>query len=251
MQITQTQVAGGPPRYADSPMPRYLQVADLLRQRIARGTWPEGHRLPSLEELVTEFGVARVTVRQAVELLARDGLVSPQQGRGTFVTGRPPNERWLNVVTTLDALARVYRDTEPQILNIDEATSAPALRPGEGMPAERYAYMRRVHSRDGKPYCVIDIHLDERIFRRSPRRFREETVIPLLTSMKSVKIAKAHQVLTIGTADMEVARLIDVPLNAPVAEVRRVFRDPDDRVIYLAEVVYRGDAIHVEMDLKP
>ncbi|KQX93837.1 GntR family transcriptional regulator [Variovorax sp. Root473] len=251
MQITQTQVAGGPPRYADSPMPRYLQVADLLRQRIARGTWPEGHRLPSLEELVTEFGVARVTVRQAVELLARDGLVSPQQGRGTFVTGRPPNERWLNVVTTLDALARVYRDTEPQILNIDEATSAPALRPGEGVPAERYAYMRRVHSRDGKPYCVIDIHLDERIFRRSPRRFREETVIPLLTSMKSVKIAKAHQVLTIGTADMEVARLIDVPLNAPVAEVRRVFRDPDDRVIYLAEVVYRGDAIHVEMDLKP
>ncbi|WP_235509977.1 GntR family transcriptional regulator [Variovorax sp. Root473] len=232
-------------------MPRYLQVADLLRQRIARGTWPEGHRLPSLEELVTEFGVARVTVRQAVELLARDGLVSPQQGRGTFVTGRPPNERWLNVVTTLDALARVYRDTEPQILNIDEATSAPALRPGEGVPAERYAYMRRVHSRDGKPYCVIDIHLDERIFRRSPRRFREETVIPLLTSMKSVKIAKAHQVLTIGTADMEVARLIDVPLNAPVAEVRRVFRDPDDRVIYLAEVVYRGDAIHVEMDLKP
>jgi GntR family transcriptional regulator len=119
------------------------------------------------------------------------------------------------------------------------------------VPAERYAYMRRVHSRDGKPYCVIDIHLDERIFRRSPRRFREETVIPLLTSMKSVKIAKAHQVLTIGTADMEVARLIDVPLNAPVAEVRRVFRDPDDRVIYLAEVVYRGDAIHVEMDLKP
>ncbi|MDP9880693.1 GntR family transcriptional regulator [Variovorax boronicumulans] len=251
MQITQTQAAGGPPRYADSPMPRYLQVADLLRQRIARGTWPEGHRLPSLEELVAEFGVARVTVRQAVELLARDGLVSPQQGRGTFVTGRPPNERWLSVVTTLDALARVYRDTEPQIVNIDEATSAPALRPGEGVAAERYVYMRRVHSRDGKPYCVIDIHLDERIFRRSPKRFREETVIPLLTSMKSVKIAKAHQVLTIGTADMEVARLIDVPLNAPVAEVRRVFRDPDDRVIYLGEVVYRGDAIHVEMDLKP
>ena len=38
--------------------------------------------------LVEEFGVARVTVRQAVELLARDGLVSPQQGHGTFVTAR-------------------------------------------------------------------------------------------------------------------------------------------------------------------
>jgi GntR family transcriptional regulator len=98
---------------------------------------------------------------------------------------------------------------------------------------------------------VINIHLDERIFRRSPRRFRDETVIPLLTSMKGVTIAQAHQVLTIGTADLEVAHLLGVPVNAPVAEVRRVFRDPSGRVIYFAEVTYRGDAIHVEMNLKP
>jgi GntR family transcriptional regulator len=142
-------------------------------------------------------------------------------------------------------------EIDPQIVNIDESTSAPALRPGEGTPAERYVFMRRVHSRDGRAYCVINIHLDERIFRRSPQRFRDETVIPLLTKMKGVTIARAHQVLTIGTADMDVARLIDVPVNAPVAEVRRVFRDSEDRVIYLAEVTYRGDAVHVEMDLKP
>lgn len=238
-------------QFSDSPIPRYLQVADLLRQRIARGAWATGHKLPSLEELAAEFGVARVTMRQAIELLARDGLVSPQQGRGTFVTGRPRNERWLSVVTTLDELSRMYRDTDPQIVNIDESTTAPALQAGEGQPAERYVFMRRVHSRDGQPYCVINIHLDERIFRRSPKRFRDETVIPILTAMKSVKIAKAHQALTIGTADMEVARLLGVPVNAPVAEVRRVFRDADDRVIYLGEVTYRGDAIHVEMNLLP
>ncbi len=57
--------------------------------------------------------------------------------------------------------------------------------------------------------------------------------------------------LTIGTADLEVARLLGVPVNAPVAEVRRVFRDETGRVIYLGEVTYRGDAIHVEMNLKP
>ena len=76
-------------------------------------------------------------------------------------------------------------------------------------------------------------------------------MIPILTSMKGVTIAKAHQVLTIGTADMEVARLLELPMNAPVAEVRRIFKDPEDTVIYLAEVTYRGDAIQVEMDLKP
>ncbi|RYF34475.1 MAG: GntR family transcriptional regulator, partial [Comamonadaceae bacterium] len=62
-------------RFSDSPIPRYLQVADLLRQRIARGIWAHGDRLPSLDALGVEFGVARVTVRQSIELLARDGLV--------------------------------------------------------------------------------------------------------------------------------------------------------------------------------
>ena len=232
-------------------MPRYVQVADVLRQRVARGQWPQGHRLPSLEELGTEFGVARVTMRQAVELLAREGLLAPQQGRGTFVSGRPANGRWISVVTTLEELARMYRDTDPQVLNIDESTAAPALQAGEGTPAERYVFMRRVHSREGEPYCVINIHLDERIFRRAPRRFRDETVIPLLIAMKDVSIAHAHQVLTIGAADLEVAQLLGIPARSPVAEVRRVFRDDSGCVIYLGEVTYRGDAIHLEMNLKP
>ena len=238
-------------RFLESPVPRYAQLADLMRQRIARGTWPHAHRLPSLEALMGEFGVARVTVRQAIDLLAREGLVSPQQGRGTFVTGAPSRDRIINVVTTLDELARIYEDTQPKIVNIDESVGSPPLADGEGTPAASYAFMRRVHSRDGRPYCVINIWLDERIFRKSPVAFRTKTVIPLLKSMKGVRIETAHQVLTIGSADMEVAGLLGLPMNAPVAEVRRIFKDAAGTVIYLADVTYRGDAIRLEMDLKP
>ena len=234
-----------------SRIPRYLQLADLMRQRIVRGQWTQGQKLPSLEALVAEFGVARVTVRQAVELLARENLVSPQQGRGTFVTARPAGTRWLKVQTSLDALAQVYRDTRPEIVNVDESITEAPLVPEDGIAAERYVFMRRVHSRDGRPYCVINIYLDEAIFRRQPERFRHETVIPLLAALSSGGIARARQVLTIGTADMEVARLLQVPLNAPVADVRRIFVDENGRVIYLGEVTYRGDFVHVEMDLKP
>ena len=98
---------------------------------------------------------------------------------------------------------------------------------------------------------MINIHLDRRIFRRQAKRFRAETVIPLLLAMKDVTIARARQVLTIGTADLELAGMLGIAMNAPVAEVRRVFTDAEGTVIYLAEVTYRADAIHVEMDLKP
>src|SRR5437868_7303279 len=123
------------PVFRDSPVPRYAQLADLLRQRIARGIWMQGQKLPSLEALVREFDVARVTVRQAVDLLARDGLLSPQRGRGTFVTGQPAQDRWPRLETSLHALADVYRDDKPKLTLIEEAAASPSLQPKDGKPA--------------------------------------------------------------------------------------------------------------------
>lgn len=236
---------------ARSPVPRYVQIADLLRQRIARGGWSAGMRVPSNEELMREFDVSRITVRQAVDVLARDGLLEARQGTGTFVSGEVRDDRWLRVETSLADLAEVYRDTKPEILNLAEATAAPSLRPEDGLPAPSYFFMKRVHSHQGRPYCVISIYLDERVFRKQPDRFRAETVIPILTQMRSPAVAKARQTLTIGTAGLEVARHLGIASHAPVAEVRRVFNAADETVIYLGEVTYRGDFIHLEMDLKP
>jgi GntR family transcriptional regulator len=69
--------------------------------------------------------------------------------------------------------------------------------------------------------------------------------------MPDIKIDTAHQVLTIGNADMEIAQMLEIPVGSPVAEVRRIFKDENENIIYLANVVYRGDAIRIEMDLKP
>ena len=236
---------------SDSHVPKYAQIADIFRQRIARGVWAKGARLPANEELAAEFGVSRVTVRQAVDLLARDGVIEAQQGRGTFVTGAVTQDRWLKVETTLTDLAEVYRDTSPEIINISESRTNAPLFPEDGKPAAKYVFMRRVHSRNKRPYCVISIYLDEKVFRLSPKRFRNETVIPILHDLRDPAIESARQTLTIGTADLEVAKLLHVPLNSPVAEVRRVFTATDGTVIYLGEVTYRGDFVRIDMDLRP
>ena len=236
--------------FRDSPIPRYVQLSDLFRTRIARGTWSPGERLPTLEALMKEFDVARVTVRQAVEVLAREGLVRARQGSGTYVTARPAGERTLRLETTLADLAEVYRDDKPKLTLLDESSAMPPLDPADGMPAPGYRHLRRVHSRDGEPYCVITIYLDERVFARAPARFRKETIVPVILDLR-VRIARAYQTLRIGTADVETASRLGIPVNAPTAEVRRVFRAPSGTVIYLGEVTYRGDFIRLEMDLKP
>ncbi len=236
--------------FGATPIPRYVQLAELIRQRVAKGHWPPGSLLPSIEHLMAEFDVARVTVRQAIALLADEEILSPQRGRGTFVTGKPGARRRLRVETSLDDLVTMYSGDRPDHATLAEGVSTPEIIPSDGIAAPKYYFMRRVHSRDGERYCVISIYIDHRVYRRAAARFRRELALPVLTSLRGLKIAAARQRLTISTADIETSRLLSIPLNAPVAEVRRIMCGPDRTVIYVAEVTYRGDYIHLEMDLK-
>lgn len=233
------------------PVPRYARLAQLLRQRIEKGLWKPGEHLPRLEALMAEFDVARVTARQAVAILAREGLVTVSRGRGTVVQYRASAGRTLHLQTSLAELAQAYRNDRPSLSLIDERRSDPPPQAMEwGTPVPTYRHLRRVHSRDGEPYCVISIHLDESIFRLAAPRFRRETIIPVLLELPQVRIARAHQTLRISVADVETARLLGIPVNSAVAEVVRVFRDADERVIYVAEIAYRADFIRFQMDLK-
>ena len=86
--------------YERSRVPLYLQVASTLRRRIEEGQWQAGQKISTLEELESEFQVARVTVRQAIDLLQKEGLVQRRQGKGTFVTRAVKDKRWLQLETT-------------------------------------------------------------------------------------------------------------------------------------------------------
>lgn len=237
--------------FGSTPIPRYLQLADLFRRRVATGIWPSGTVLPSIEQLMEQFDVGRVTVRQAIAMLANEGLLSPQRGRGTFVTGQANTRRHLRVETTLGDLVSMYSGDRPHHATLVHSIASPVLSERDGVAAPKYFHMRRLHSRNSERCCVISIYIDYRVFRRAPARFRRELALPVLTSLPGLKIASARQTLTISTADVETARLLHIAINTPMAEVRRVLCGPDRTVIYLAEVSYRGDYIHLEMDLKP
>jgi GntR family transcriptional regulator len=73
----------------EGPTPPYRQIADILRRRISDGSIPVGRRIPSLVELEQEYGVARDTLRKAVQVLKDEGLVETVIGMGVYVTAQP------------------------------------------------------------------------------------------------------------------------------------------------------------------
>ncbi|WP_226781718.1 GntR family transcriptional regulator [Oceaniglobus trochenteri] len=229
--------------------PLYRQLADLLRARIAAGDWREGDFLPPIEQLMDDFHVSRVTVRDAIKLLSRDGLVSPQRGRGTIVKGSIAT-RPLRVEGSLHDLIETYRGDIPDISNLQEGFAQPDLNPDEAGAAEAYFHMRRVHTRDGVPYCQIDLFIEKGIYDQAPERFRKQLVLPLLIELE-VPIVDGRQSVTIGKCTAELAGLLSYEMGDPVANVRRTLIGPDGRAVYFAKVTYRGDCIRFDMNMRP
>src|ERR1700739_4605491 len=69
--------------------PKYAQVIDELRHRIESGEYSPGSLMPSEHQLSDEFQITRATVVRALRLLRADGWIETQQGKGSFVRGRP------------------------------------------------------------------------------------------------------------------------------------------------------------------
>lgn len=243
-----TVSSGGYKAIPSGPIPRYVIIADRLRHRIESGAWRAGETLPSLHVLATEFGVARPTARQAVQMLVKEGLLSSRRGQGTFVNEAATPIKTTPLETSLNDLAQTYRFLVPRILSIDEV---PRALPIAADQPPQYIHMRRLHSLDGRPYCVISLYIAQRVFNLDPEKFRRQPVIPLMVASKAVEISQARQTLSIGTADAETASLLGIPVDAPVANVVRTFTSPDNSILYYAEVTYRGDGIRLEIDLKP
>lgn len=246
---TMTQSKSSHP-FLRSPIPLFLQVASVIRRRIEVGVWPPGERIPSLDELSSEFSVARTTVRQAVAKLEDEGLIWRKQGKGTFVNKKTVDRHWLNLEIRWDAIINLIEGTTITLLDAKDDVSLPALPPEEGRPARAYHYMKRLHQKDHQAYCIIDVYLDADIYRQNPGAFEKRTILSVLDSMHHLEIERAHQVLTIGTVDMENAKALGISLESPVANVRRIIRGKKRKILYLADIAYRADFVKLDIDLK-
>lgn len=68
--------------------PVYIQIHNQLRQNIEDGEWKVGDKIPAERELANDFGVSRMTLRQAIQALVDEGILERRVGSGTFVANR-------------------------------------------------------------------------------------------------------------------------------------------------------------------
>jgi len=234
-----------------STVSRYIQLATLFRRRIEAGVWSAGRRIPTVDELATEYGVARATIRQALDQIEAEGLIDRFRAKGTFVRRKPTERLWCEVQTDWGGLLRSREGAEIEILEQEAGAMPPSPLDGIGAPAAAYHHLRRRHSRRGVAFLLADVYLDERWWPKvDPADLVRKTALSLVASLPGIIIADARQTLTIGSADVEVAEQLNMPLNAPVAHVSRVAVDDAGVVVLVADGTYRGDLVRIDVGLR-
>lgn len=236
------------PSFQQTGIPLYLQLAAYMRRNIEIGAWPVGTRMPSLEVLAEKLGMARLTVRQAVQMLVSENLLTSRQGKGTFVSGAPQPRVRENLQTSWHALVNRFEGTQVEIISEADVDYCPQVNGTVQKFVPRYHFMKRVHSRYDAPFCVIDVYLAQDIFLRAPQLLLSKPVLTVFGQLQ-VEVGKARQILTVGCADAEAAQLLKIAPGDPVAFVRRVAEDKQGNTIYMGDVIYRGDFVYQEIDL--
>lgn len=240
------------------PLPKYHQVYLLLREQLHEGKFAQG--LPGELSLMSQFGVARVTVRRALEQLAQEGLISREPGRGTRPvaarTSHPAQhsgaaqQQQAQLSGLLENLVTMGLRTTVKVLSVDKIAAsqevASALQLQDGAWVQK---AQRVRSTKEGPLSHITTWVPDDIAKSFGRKELAQKPILVLLEESGVKVGRAQQSISAKLADAQLALQLDVAVGSALLAVRRLIFDENDKPVQWLHGLYRPDRYEYQMQL--
>lgn len=240
------------------PVPKYHQIYLVLREQLHEGRFAAG--LPGEIALMHEFGVARVTVRKALERLAAERLISRTPGRGTMVlpiTGARPEAHSRrdafgdggNFDGLFENLIGQGLSTHVKVLSVRSvpcpAAVAEPLQVAAGEPVQKALRVRC--TREG-PLSYITTYVPQVLAPFGRRQLARKPILMLLEE-SGVHVGRATQLISARLADAEVARHLDVAIGSALLSVQRLVYDRRERPVQWLLGLYRPDRYEYRSEL--
>lgn len=234
-----------------SRISRYLQIADQLAGLIM--DQQPGVRLPSEHEIVARLGVSRATAVQALRELEQRGLVTRQQGKGTFIA-HPERAIRSNAAGQLPSfsedLRAAGRQTSERVLTLEVTAAAPDVAGALGLaPGTDVWKVTRLIVSDGQPVVHLTSWLPRDLVPALTRSGIESTSLyeQLLLTAPQSRPQSADESWCATVAPPATAALLEVSRNAPVMRVLRTAYRADERVVEYAVSHVRGETFEVSI----
>ena len=206
-----------------SKLPLYQQLYEVLRGNITRGEWKPGDLIPAESELIEQYGVSRITVRQVLDMLVQEGLIYRQRGRGTFVAHPAVEQVLQRLVSFTDDMRQ--RGFAPSTRPCPPA-SCPRRRISPGScrsPGEELAHIQRLRLADGEPMSIEDSYLVHRLCPASCSTTSSRIPLrELIDRLYGIRWERARQVIRAINATRALAEILSVRPNAALLFIERV-----------------------------
>jgi GntR family transcriptional regulator len=235
----------------DLPVPLYHQLKTVLLEKLRGGEWKPNDQLPTEDELGSQFGVSKATVRQALRDLAQSGYVRREQGRGTFVSEQKVQfgPRQLNSFT--EEMRQVGLQSESKVLERSvvaaDAELAAKLQIAEG--AEVFK-LKRLRLAGGETMGVQTVYVP---YAMVPGLrdidFGSASLYDTLEQLFGLPLDYAAQTHFAIAVSAEDAELLDVPEGSPALGGERITYLRGGRPMEVTRSVMKGDRYQIHLKL--
>lgn len=239
-----------------SPISLYYQIAMDLRQRIARGEWSVGQRLPSEQDMAGEYQVSRMTLRQALDYLELEGILARQRGLGTFIKTDP--KQIIAPVRFPISFSRQMRELgfspvvqviEARVIAESSAELAASLRLSTGDPVVLF---KRLFSLDGQPVALSQSTLPHHICPGiADVGLVNNSLTTTLEKVYGIYPVQVDQWLQAARCSAEEAVLLEMESDAAVLEITTRSKREDGTVIEYARTLCAGDRLALHIHVAP
>ncbi len=160
----------------------YLDIADKIKEDIFSGKYPIGTMLPTESELEEMFGVSKITIRRAIELLATDEYVEKKSGKGTTVLSNRPYNRLSKAASFTQVLKMSNFDVSKETLSIEIVSTEnnKLLRNSFGKQVVRF---ERLYYLNNDPYIYFVHYLPQEVNKFSRKELHTESLYRLLSQL--------------------------------------------------------------------
>ena len=221
-----------------SPVPLYQQLAELLRGAMDAGLLPEQEKIPSEYDLAQTYGIGRPTVRQATDLLVREGALQRRRGSGTYVLPKAKRIDLLSLNGTGEALQASNVDATSEWLQTPELVSGDEAKMGF---ASAYQLQRLTHI-DAEPALLETFYLNTDVFANFAKHFQPSQSLSAQVKQQYFYTAtSADQNFHIMFPSRKLAELMQINNKLPLLHVARKLHFGSVEGAIYCDIVCRTD----------
>ena len=231
------------------PFPKYLQIREVILHWLT--SLEVGTKLPTEVKLAERFDVSRVTIRQALQSMERDGVIARRAGVGTWLA-RPAMARYDDRLTgPVENFFGLGLPSAAVFIGQGEVAADAEIADALRVPLGALVYkICRLRMLGGAPVLLLDSFFRLAIGRKISRlRLGNALFVPALRKLCAGGVWEEYQKIEAVAASKAVAAYLEVKARAPVLTVNRVFVDCTARPVVYFKTQFRADRYYYTVKL--